>query len=381
MALSSLFTFVWPGTHADLVSAPGWERDTRFDDGIYLKAAEASSDPTTGGAATHTHPNTGTSHTHTFAGGASSGSRNLDIGAGPTSKNGHLHLSKASLAATFSGAATANNPPNYEMIFCKPTTGSGVPNNGGGFWDDAALPASWSEHAASKGLLLKGPATSGDSGGTGGGDHTHNTDHVHGATGSNKENTRRNLAGGSSGWTIQDIAHDHQVSLNSHSANAGTQDSDPLWYKLRLIVNGTGGEDLPDQIIGLFLGTEAQLASESDWARVTGPDGVFLKTANNSGEVGDTGGAATHTHTGSAHNHVANAAYGTPYVSRSGGAIPHADSTHAHAWTIGNATNNLAANSSKSHYPSFQEAIFVRYTAPVVGGGPPPQRAMTGVGL
>lgn len=351
----------------------GWTRDTRFDDGVYLKFAESGSDPTTGGSANHTHPNA--NHTHSVSLGAT-GSQSTNPGMVGAAAN-HTHGSSASANAAVTPGSASNDLYYFEMIFIKPSTGSGCPNGACAWWDDSALPTDWSEHGGSKGYYLRGAASGGAAGSTGGGvTHNHDLSHSHGSAVSAKDTTKRGTAAG--GGNVAAIGHTHNVSLNSQTVTSGNGSSEPPYHKLRVVQNGTGGEDLPDQIFALFLGNDADVPA--NWARYTAVDGAFLKCANNAGEVGDTGGADTHTHTDlSGHSH--SATVGGPNTQSSAdtfGVASTSSRTHTHPATVGNASLNLSANTSKSHYPTFQEAILVRYTEPA---GAAPSLALTGVGL
>jgi hypothetical protein len=353
----------------------GWVRDTRWDDGIYLKFAEGGSNPTTGGNASHGHPTTGTSHRHTVTITNGSGS-SCPLAIGMSAATGHQHAASYSAYATVSAAAATNDLYYFEMIFIKPSTGDGCPNNACAIWDDASLPTSWTEHSGSKGRYLRGAAAAGAAGGTGGSlTHTHTTNHTHGNSTSGKGNTRRGINSGGS-QQFSRAAHTHTISLNSATANAGSASSEPEYKKYRVIQNGTGGEDLPDKIYALFVGSSVP----ANWARITDADGYFLKPANNDTEVGDTGGNSQHGHTGSSHNGHS--------VNHSGGATVYADNHgpgsaspygHNHSKSCGSATVNIPNNTADSHYPSFQEAMLIQYTLPT--GGATLQRTLTGVGL
>lgn len=370
MALDSNIVFMIP---SGSTIPSGWTRDTRWDDGVYLKFAESGASPTTGGAASHGHPNTGTSHRHTVGLTNGTGSSS-PLATGMAAASGHQHATSYSAYATVTAANANNDLLYFEMIFIKPSTGEGCPNNACAIWDDSALPSSWTEHAGSKGRYLRGAAAAGAAGGTGGSlTHTHTTNHTHGNSTSGKGNTKRGVNTGSNQQFAR-AGHTHTISLNSASANAGSASSEPEYIKYRVIQNGTGGEDLPDQIFALFAGTSVP----SDWARVTGADKYFLKCANNDTEVGDTGGSTQHGHTGSSHNgHSVNHGGEGTVWDDNWGPVSCSHFGHGHTKSCGSATINIPNNTAKSHYPSFQEAMLIQYTLPVGGV---PLKSLMGVG-
>jgi hypothetical protein len=172
---------------------------------------------------------------------------------------------------------------------------------------------------------------------------------------------------------------------NSVTTTINASNHEPVFKKLNIINNGTGGADLPDQLILLWGGANSSIPT--DWARFTSMDGQFIKGANANGESNSTtGGATTHTHTASncqptqnPHSHNWSDAGGTTFTNSGTAFIDINAATHTHTWIEDTpqttATNNAAtvsvtANSAESAYPSYARIIFIQYTAAAVGGTP-----------
>lgn len=415
--------FAWPGTNATIPI--GWTRETSLD-GYYIQGAPTLSDAdlsTVRGNATHTHTSpahtpTQNSHTHNFSTTSGSGtvSGGADTPAYSVPQNKHGHASTTSNAATavnnsvaITVDAATNSLPYVEVIFIKSSgTPTGVPNTAYGLFKNDSLPTSWTRVHGNR--YLKGAAAGGDGGATGGSDshshtsppHTHTqVAHSHSSkTSNNSTDLSKTIEVGIGAPTVMDT-HNHSVSLANTTATnqsvtttINSSNHEPVYIKLNLISNGTGGADLPDQIIGIWGSTEASIPT--DWARFSDADGQFIKHANANGESGSTGGATTHTHTASdcqpiqnSHTHTASAGSGTPTVTTNlGFALINncSPTSHTHTWTITSttATNNAVAvtidtSASEAAYPEYKRVLFIQYTAPPVTDAP--LRTLMGVGL
>lgn len=426
MALDVKVCVPFPGANASIPA--GWTEETGLSS-RYVQGAAAGADTdlsTDRGAATHTHTDAGhtpiqNSHNHNFYTNelsdlittASTGT------SGASGTHVHGNANSASATATNQSATAtignANNGLAYrEVIWIKASggTATGIPNNAYAFLNSDSLPTNWNRYDNGKYLLGVGAGNNG--GATAGsnththtetGTHTHTQDaHNHANTNSASNTTGAGSAGVST--SIAPKTHYHIVSFANETAvnQAGTvtvasDSSEPQYRLLNIIKNETGGQDLPDGLIALFLGTHAQAGALTDWARFTDMDGLFLKGAAN-GEIPATGGAQTHTHSGTTCQPTQNAHAHTPTSgTNSGSAVRRATGSsqvaiHGHyhltiypaeGFVVDNktATNKslsfaLNANTSETHYPPYRRVIFIQYTAPAITGSP--QRTLVGVG-
>ena len=363
--------FMWQGSNASIPA--NWERETDLD-GYYLHAAIGDTAGTTGGSANHTH--TESAHYHTFTAGASSGTITKDTGVElkkPCAEVNHTHSSTNSNTATETLATANNTPSYYTVIFIKPSDANraGVPADAWAFWDDDSTVATgWTADAAANSRLIKAAAAAADGGGTGGdnGSHTHSASaaHTHAAKNSASE-TGSNYRSGSDGAA----AHTHSVSLNSGSgADTLSGTGFPAYDTLAIIENDTGGESLPSGLIGLYLGLIADIPA--NWSQKTITNGYdMLMGTGTIGNIGTTGGARTHGHTGQDHKHTPTAGAASAVVGvNTVGLSSKASAGHTHTWTIGDTTPTISDTTARQHYPSYIEVILLKYTAPVVTGTP-----------
>lgn len=366
MAIPTSISFCWPSTNASIPA--GWERNTAFD-GLYPFWTAADDANTTGGAATHTH--TFTSATHTFSAAAASDAETTDtslLKPQPASTT-HTHASKNCTTGSVTSGATNNNPPYINLIFIKPSDSSqtGVPDDAWAL-SDGTVPTGWTEPSDCDNKLFKGAATGGNADLTGGGstDHLHSLDHTQPNTTSNAASGKGSFGDATDNDWYASGVHYHTVSFASADVDSASDanSSMPLWQKLLWIKNETGAASALTGIVGFYLGTVA--AIPANWARIDPTSRDFIMGAVNAAEVGNTGGNSTHTHTGTAHTHTPSAGAGndnngadTPGTLFEGSAVG-----HTHVWTVGNATDTVSANSSKSHYPSYIKTILLKYTEP-----------------
>lgn len=368
MAVAANVIFIWSGTNATIPT--GWVRETSLDSKYVLGPSIGTDGGGTGGSATHSH--TGGSHTHSFVSGTYTGSTWLALGgrgAGFAATD-HTHPSATSNASNLTIGNTSNDPPYYEIIFCKSSGTNDVGDDMIGFWDDDAdKGTSWvfcdggSSTPDLRNKFLKGVTTSGDSGGTGGSSdsHLHTTAHSHTAKASGvaTTDTPSAISGGSG---AAGKSHTHSVSLTSGGGNSNTADGQPPFKKLIPYQNQTGGEDFPDKIIGMWIGTHAGIPT--NWARYTAMDDQFQKCPNIVGDALGTGGTDQHSHTTVTHNHPSSAGFGATSLTENTGFLTVPRANHGHVWTIGNATPSIPNNTSKDNYPDYVDGIFIKYTAP-----------------
>ena len=398
----------WPSTAASIPS--GWTRETNLDT-YYIQGAGAGADAdlsTALGSTTHIHTladhlHIQNSHQHVLSGGAGSAS-NITDGSGidlrPIVTPTHTHptnVTSNSATATNQNASVtlntaSNDPPYIKVIWIKSDgTPTGIPSNAYAFFSSDTLPTSWTRVQGNK--FLKGADAAGDGGGTGGASDSHT--HTETATHNHIQNAHLHspkasgTASGTSvgistagGTDLTNTSHTHSVSLANTTAtnqaasiSLGNSDGQPVFKKLNVINNGTGGTDYPSDIIGLWGGTNANIPT--DFERFASMDGNFLKGANADGESNvTTGGSQTHTHTEASghthiqdtHNHTGSA--GNPSTARTQSSpfdttVGHY--THIHTWTIGNtvAVNQAnalttASNTSESAYPPYKKVIFIK---------------------
>lgn len=395
---------IWPGTNASIPT--GYTRETSLD-GKFPKGEVFDEDPNnTGGAVAHTHtsPVHGhdlAAHTHSVslnastAGGNSTGSTSSG---GPSSNHGHVAATSAGIGGGGSLSAVAasydneyNQPPYYEVIFIKSDGTKGIPDDVIALFDKTTLPTSWAvcDGANSTPNLgdkfLKGAGTGADSGVTGGAlTHTHTISHTHVETG--HTHTRFD-SGGYSATTDYETAsgtadsvqsHSHWIDLLSNTVGysgtptSGTGSNLPAYKRLLAIQNQTGGEDLPRDVIGLWIGSVATLPA--GWKRVNGMSELHLYVTSDTGEINDTGGSNTHTHsdshshTGSSHTHTADVEVQgvTNNLLNSGHSLP---KSHGHTASVGSTSADWSTTAtsadSTNQEPPYLTVIFVQKEASI----------------
>ena len=409
-----------PSTVASLPA--GWVRETAFD-GRFAKSWGAEAPNVGGGAAAHAH--VGALHTHAEtdnhghsvslnASGACAnygGSPNQD----PIAQCNHAHPAatingrangNASTVIAYPSTTNNNRPPWFDFIFIKPDTHpAAIPVGLIALWNSASLPSNWL--ACTDGIngapalgnkYSRGKDTGGDGGSTGGSlththdlSHNHTTTHYHTGNSATDDNhpTRSNSGGGGGNKTG---SHSHAITLVDQtivtdtatlSITSGTVE--PNYKKLLAIQRQSSGVSLPRGLIALWLGDPTtppagfKICNGQAWE-----DGVtytpdmrdfFLKIANDTSEIGNTGGSNTHSHVannshshsnGGAHSHGAS-------VGSSGGSTNSGGSTsppsHNHSANVGNNDSGLtwdaqqiAAAESVDNQPEYLTAVFIQLT-------------------
>jgi hypothetical protein len=415
MALPTGVIFIWTGTNASIPA--GWERVTDLDDKFPKGIADGTTEPNvTGGSATHSHnatanhSHTMNDHTHTFTvngayGGQAGTQTNSENTAGPN----HTHTGGttgsrsggdlSSVSATYS--AISNNPPYKTVIFIKPTSpAGGLPNLGVGFSDDTLF--------ANNSGKYNGYYKCDGQNGT----PDYDTKFIRGASAGADAGT----TGGSS-TNIHEIVHTHTVATHTHTFASGTvnsilRDSDPsvtnefsnththsgnltsvsdtlsagnpsvttsetvipLNKKLLMIQNRSSTVYTPVGIIGMWLGTLANIPS--NFELVSSMYGYYPRKTVQLGEIGDVTGSNTHTHTGNTHSHTGSHDHGTTTVSHTasidrgssttytyidslrGGPVYHDITTNTASTTYSNATTDA---DSASNEPEYRTVAFIKY--------------------
>jgi hypothetical protein len=393
----------WPSTAASIPA--GWFRvgslDERFPKGIPNGLTEPG---TTGGASTHehnvlSHSHTIGAHTHDLGSvGFASAFELSGVGGSGTAAAtaGHVHTNTSPASSDDTGiadpAVTGSNLPAYEDVVWIQSDGTtdGIPDGAIAWFDETSVPAGWTQHAAGNGRYIKGAAAGADGGGTGGANththsvaHTHTTTHDHGTSTSSGPSATVLLP--TAGSTIANSTHTHLITWpNASPGDSGSADlafstdsNEPPYYTLACAENTSGGELGTAGMIAVWLGSIADIPD--GWALCDGTSGTpdltsrFIKNATTlATDVGDTGGADTHSHTGSNHSHsVPSHSHQRTFGNSSGSGSrgsgantnaaehPHTHPTGAsssNSGTTGNAAPNAPASDNE---PPFIEVAFI----------------------
>lgn len=412
---------IWPGANAAIPT--GFTRETTLDGRFPKAVADAVNPGTLGGNATHqhnataNHGHTENNHTHTIT--LTAGTDYAGRATGTDVWAWHTHAAHnsgamsggglSSVSATY--GAVSNNPPYHEVIFIKSDGSKGIPDGVIALYDNiiGALPTDWDDCDGNNGTpnlhdkYLRGAGTGNDAGSTGGSTtnihelvHTHTVSaHSHAAVTS--PNTTPSWAndgwgGNPTGRYTSLTSHNHSTSLNSttptlsDTINLTTAETvEPAYKKLMAIMNNTGGEDLPKEIIGIWKGNLDDIPA--GWLLCDGVDGKTIDMREKhlkigtSAQVGNTGGSNTHTHasqghthTSDSHTHVGVSSQHPNYHAFDNGENYHSApgilNTSVHPVSVGTqvstfASANTAADSANNE-PLYTEIAFIKYVG--VGG-------------
>ena len=334
MAIPNGLIVAWPSTAASIPA--GWSRYSTLDSRL-PKPANASIGAT-GGSDTHTHSTTGHSHsdTHTHANKTSSAGSGPDAtykGSGSDlAQTTHTHevpLDAASLTTDTqtgtSSSGTSVDFANVTVIWIQSDGTTDIPTNAVAYSNQGSVPTGWSAYANGINAFLRGAAVGVD-GGTvnAAGTHTHTNSHTHVSNASHSHSigtvgTASSSSGIRPGGDIgaaRTHTHagggsvdsaTHSTASGSDATASGTGTSDPPFYKLQT-VQASSAAPAPMGIIALFTST----TPPAGWAACNGSNGTpslnatgfFIKGANGTGEIGNTGAGSTHTHTGTSHTHT-----------------------------------------------------------------------------
>lgn len=421
MNIPSGFCIFYPGTHASIPT--NWSRVTSVD-GKFVKGTAASTNPgTTGGAATHSHSAAAnhshamSAHTHTVTIANATGSSS---DGGPEVQNSitlpHNHPNTTSGAVSGGGlsdvastyASVSNNPPYVELIVIESNgSATGIPDNGIVMTDDASFSnntGDWAGFYLADGnnsttnltnKYPKAPSTGGDGGGTGGSTtnihsltHTHTVaTHTHAQVTVNASSSTRKGTKSTSTPDCSAYTHTHTLSLAAASVTlaAGdpslttTETVEPAYTKLLAVQNKSGGIKAPIVgIIGLWFGTLATIPDKCTLcdgnSSTVDMRGRYVKFCTAVGEIGNTGGANSHTHAAQDHTHTASGTHthtGTisghldTYTNgNSGNAVVRAGATHGTTPDAQTPTwaNGSTSASSSSNEPEYITAAFIKIT-------------------
>jgi hypothetical protein len=293
--------------------------------------------------------------------------------------------------------AAGNDLAKVQIIWIKSDgTPTGIPDGAWALFESDTLPASWTRVYGNKYLFGSGGGNDSNLSTSAVSTHQHDDYHLHtqdahshGASTTANASPNANRRSGA-GNTASAGGHSHGYTLDSvtgtddaasmHSAGfLESVNNEPLYMKLNLIENGTGGASLPDQTIAVWGGAHADIPT--DWARYTALDDLFVKSANADGESGiATGGAISHTHvTGNCqptqvgHNHAVTQTSISGTQAVVAGAQAASNATHVHSYTVDSTAPTYNAVSTNGHinacddyaaYPVHRLVIFIQYTAP-----------------
>ena len=381
MALSTLVRLFWVATHASI--PPNWGRDTAFDDRFIQGGGSGFLAAANGGLSSHTHmipahdQDSAATHFHRITSGAASGEATVQTLLGSVqgvTKFGHRHagfnVADASIhyqtKAAEVSSGQASLPPYVQAIVISPDDAAQEIPVSAVCFAEAAAPAGFAAEVALDGhFLLGAPTGSGDGGAFGGSlththgmpaGHTHTPDpHPHQATTVGNAQTGGTASG--SGRVVPVLAH-HDVSLgpvasnttDSTSATSGEGSSEPEYVKLLAIKNTSGSPTTPDGVVVGFVGAVADIPVGYVLMDGTGSSSTDcldkqIKCTKTVGEIGDTGGSATHTHS-FAHSHTVTGNHaghtptavdlaGSSLIPIGSGVTVTQTSAHAHTWTVG----------------------------------------------
>jgi hypothetical protein len=410
-AIDSGIIVAWPSTAGSIPA--GWTRVTALDSKFARSVPNSSTDPgTTGGAATHTHTTQNHNHTlaHTHASVTSSGptgaagfavssTQDLDTTAHTHTTNAVASsISVSGDAAPSTNGTTANDPAYLNVIWIQ-SDGSptGVPSNALAMFNSASLPTSWTIYTNSQNRYLRGAVAAGNGGATSGSSthshaadlsHTHSSEHVHpDGTVAQSAATNNSFPAGAAGagdnhTHSYTVASNNIGTSNAATINSSTDSLEPPFQKVAVIQNGTGGQDLPIGTIAVWRGTLASIPT--NWVLADGNNstpnlmGDFPKGALDTSELGNTGGATTHTHTSTAHSAAWTSSVHTHSLSITGtssatrginptpGGTTGPTASHTHTATSGAAASFSPGTSapnldSTTSLPAYEEVAYIMY--------------------
>jgi len=420
---------MWFGTNASVPA--GWTKYATANDRAFSGAE--SSLGTQAGSDTHTH--TGGSHAwagnthshdassnyHNSATAPAKGTLGKAVAAVVThniSPAGHFHPAATSptesvspyASASLGTISTENHlPPSTTCILIHPTTGTkDLPDDASVFLDSGTLPSGFTWHDGVGVAIdltdkfVKGvndSATDNGGGSDGQTNHTHTTaahnhagaSHTHGNFSAGGAATAGTVLGvGKGGDELFDVHHTISLAATTpgvtgfRSPSSVAKAIEPPYVKLRAAQNTSGADKAETGMIVLYKG--ASPASVANWDLCDGTggtqdmDGKYAKVTNTTGDIGNTGGTSTHTHTSDfqhvhtiafSHNHTVN------FVSELGkrkilvGTFSSfvQDSSHAGGdhttWTVTSTSptgqTESVTPSTDSHLPKHVTLAFLKY--------------------
>jgi hypothetical protein len=412
MAIPNGVIFIWTGTHASIPA--GWSRVLELDDRFPKGILDGTTNPNvTGGALTHSHTTTAnhshtmTDHTHAFAIGAHTLNAQPSGGGQAFAEASHNHGGSGTTGSASGGelqsiassySSVSNNPPYYEVIFITPATSAGgIPDLSLGLSDDTSFVNNSGKYngyyncdgnnstpnLAYKYLL--GASTGANAGATGGSvTNAHNLTHSHTVNSHTHSNASTagsvNITGSNSTSSNKLKNHSHTVTfgsatvtINNDPALTTSESVEPAYSALLALQNRSGTVYTPVGIIGLWLGTIANIPT--NFEIVSSMYDKHLKIGGIVGDIGVTGGSnthshtnSTHTHTGSSHTHTISGLEHTSVGtggSSGGASSASADQAtpHSSSMTAGGAiySTETTSSDSVSNEPEYRTVAFIKY--------------------
>lgn len=408
-----------PGSVATIPA--NWTRKTAID-GRFIKAWGTEDPNTQGGANTHSHAGITHQHSETDSHGhyttyntAADCSTYSGVGSvDAIAQCNHGHA--ASTITTRSGglasdqvpyptSANNNRPPYFDFVFIEAGSGGAVIDEGTvGLLNSATVPDNWLactdglNGAPALGNTYARGADTGQDGATTGGSlthqhdlsHSHSTSHSHtGTTGNDDNHPDRDNQTGTGGNKTN--LHTHPVTLDATTVTTDTYSGsvtsgtvEPVYKKLLAIQRQTNGSTGFRGLIALYMSATGlpkgwQLCDGSIW-----PDGVnytpdmrnyYLKFANDTSEIGSTGGSNTHAHAASnSHSHSQSGTHNHTGSTGAAGGVTHSGgstSPGSHTHTLASVGNNSAtltwdtatmSAESVNNEPEYLTAAFIQLT-------------------
>lgn len=420
MLVPSGLIFIWHGTEASIPA--GWQRVTSLNDKFIKGTANATDPDDTGGSATHSH--SGVDHTHSIETHSHSGDTTRD-GAGETDGGGsqtpardnHLHsysvsnITGGDLTGGASYASKNHEPPHTEIIFIEPASDwVGLSDEILGFINKTTVPEYWDFCDGTdstpdlRNKYLKGASAGADAGGTGGStSHNHTIDHSHGSvlhghtgtSGYDSDQQDRDYDADGTGGGPATPHHTHVITLDSTSETTGSYTGtspdktvEVAYKKLMAIKNNSGGQNLPKGLIGMWLGTLANIPQGWNLCDGSGstPDmrGYYLKSANDNTELENTGGQNTHSHSASnshthsitsgSHDHTGSSDYqdsqGTTTANPNGCAKAHDHDVDTCSSSTSSLSSTQTSSQSSSNEPEYRTVAFLQAEYSLVNSSP-----------
>lgn len=401
----------WSGAHASIPA--GWTRYTALDN-KFPKASGADAATVTGGSATHTHTSAAHSHTlathtHTYTSGAFSGGAGNKAPTGLLSRKTHTHSGTSGAVSGGTTETTAvtyesvsNNPPYHELIFIKAALDT-IPVDGVIMWDQVSAPSN-TDFKVTDGTLstvdlngkyIKSANTAGNSGGTGGSTtnshtitHTHTTNtHTHASAstgGSSSIGGEDNSAGGGD---LRDHTHTASFAAGTQAIDSFTdalvtaETVEPEYHTLMAYQNkGASAAAIPLNSIAMTVdGTYP-----AGWSLCDGTGGTqnltdkFVKISTSSGDIGNTGGANTHTHASQSHIHTSTGGHthtvsfntvSSPGYNGIGGGVDVAGGhTHSNSTSASTSATYASGTTSADSSANQPEYVVVNYIQKISAG-------------
>jgi len=411
----------WPESDASIPT--DWTRDTNFDDHFLQGDDETFTGAATTAAATHlhsipVHTHTAATHSHRFSGAAASAISNSSrTSSKPVVRycvrwsHSHTQIGGNSTAVTYQNASAQNTgttgalPPYYTMIMIGPDDAlQDIPDDAVCFTDESTAPTGFSITDGTAGTpnlddkFLLGADTGNDGGGTGGtaththtsSGHTHTANsHSHASITCGSATTIGAFSPLSAPTPTTPSAWHHGVSmssatssnLDSDSPSTDAISSEPAYIKLLGIQNTSGSATLPDDVVIPWVASAASIPAGWDLmdggGTTTDCRDKQIKVTETPGEIGDTGGADSHTHTVT-HNHTTTGTHThstgetdhlTTYTIDSGITITAKNANHNHTWTVvakdePDSDNASPVTDSKDVRYNYRTVVFIKKVTP-----------------